>query len=300
MLKRAIPVLALAALAACIPKDTRPEPGQLFVTFTASDATTRGPLSTDDGYDVTFDRYLISIRHDRIGDQCSLYYEPGYGRVLSLLLPGVQKLNYFYGLGTCDFRYALDAPQEDSLAGVGVTQGDIDLFRTPGTDPYVPAGGTSVEVQGRATSGDVTTTFHWFFRATVRYMDCSLPGADPHQEVSITAQSSPTFDLLAHGDTLFRDSLLETAKLRFAAIAAADRMHGDGNGDVTLDELSQTPIAEARASGDYAIDPAVADTLSLPPTGIATLLDFVYYAQLPRIMRYRDTGGCKVRPPRGD
>lgn len=300
MMRRTIPLFALVAFSTCLPKDTRPPPGHLAVTVTASDATLQPRLPTVDGWSLSFERYLVSVRNVRIGEGCSIYYEPSYGRVLSLLVPGAQKLNEFYGLGACDFKLSLDPPHEDSLVGTGVTDGDLVLLRTPGSDPRTPIAGVSLEVAGRATNGDATVTFHWLFRETVDYKDCTLAGGDPQRAVALTADTNATFDLRANGDALFRDGLAEGASLRFAAMAAADAAHGDGNHDVTLDELAATPIAEARALGGYTIDPVAAAAASIPDGAIATMFDFLYFAELPQVVRFRDGGACAIVPSGGD
>jgi hypothetical protein len=92
---------------------------------------------------------------------------------------------------------------------------------------------THVDVEGQATKGDVTKTFHWIFDQPTTYGECETT-------TSVDDGGSSTFQITVHADHLFYDSLVaEEPALLFGPLAAADE---DDDGEITEEELSSTDI----------------------------------------------------------
>jgi hypothetical protein len=131
-----------------------------------------------------------------------------------------------------------------ALAGAVVVSGDEEDLK------MMTRAGYSIYVEGSATKGSTTKTFHWGFTTATAYRDCH------HEEegkdtlgVVVTNGSTDTSELTTHGDHFFYDRLQVSpdpaipTSLRFDEKAAADDTpHGDGDGEITLDELSKLPI----------------------------------------------------------
>jgi hypothetical protein len=110
--------------------------------------------------------------------------------------------------------------------------------------------GYSIYVEGSATKESVIKTFHWGFTTATQYQQCH------HEEegkdtlgIVVTNGSTDTSELTTHGDHFFYDRLqaspnpaIKTA-LRFDEKAAADdKPNGNGDGEVTLEEMSALAI----------------------------------------------------------
>lgn len=302
MAPRVFPLFGLFAalvLGACLPKDTRPPPAHL--RFTASPAQSLASkdaiTTTEDGWELTFSRVLATLgRVSLNGDSCNDYSDARYSRVLSLVgAPPFDKISESYGLGHCDFAFSILNAESDSLLGATATADDVAFLRTPGEDKYAGPSGVSVYIEGQAVRGDERKAFAWKFRGRVRFEECAdrvdgelVPGLELAQEAEVNV------DVVLAPEAVFSDSVDPSlAKLRFDAIAAADDLAGDADGEVTLDELGQVPLAELQNGDAYA--PGEAGEL------LMTLEDFVYLGVAPNVARYRGTGTCKpqLRPARG-
>ncbi len=146
--------------------------------------------------------------------------------------------------------------------------------------------GLSVYVEGTATKGKVSKTFHWGFKTQTSYKDCHSAEENGISTIGVvvTNNQTDTSQLTTHGDHLYYDSLQsgDNAKptlIRFDEKAAADD-NGDGDGDITLKELCQENI-----------DPEIYNTSGLPG---ATIGDFVI--SLARtIGHFRGEGECTIQ-----
>jgi hypothetical protein len=148
----------------CLPHDTRPPPGSVLVTVTANEDLLGGIPSTEDGWSVGYQRFLVSIGGASLdGKACNDYSDAHYGRVLDAQNPDPQKLCVSYALGQCDFGFRISNPSADALLGVGTTDADKTFMRTPGTDLYALDQGVSVYVDGIATKDNVSKHFRWAF-----------------------------------------------------------------------------------------------------------------------------------------
>ena len=291
---RVAAALALALSAgACLPKDTRPPPARVLLTGSPSQATRDGIVSemSADGWTISFQRVLVVLGGASLdGDSCSVYSEARYHRVLSLVgAPDQQKLSESFALGQCDFGFGIRNPDSDALLGVGATPADLALMRTAGADRYVGPSGVSIFVQGGATKGELAKTFAWSFRQRLRYRECqSLVDGQKLRGLSLRQNDDVTVEVVLHAEDLFRDSPDPAlGVLRFDAIAAADTLPGNQDGDVSLDELSLVPLETLQQGGAYT--PVDADAPMLQ-----NLEDYVYGVAAPGIAHFRETGLCTV------
>jgi hypothetical protein len=294
-LPRARAPLAFAALlsAACVPAETRPEPGQLSIAVRGDAALARGIAAeeTADGWAVSWERFLVSLGGAELDDgegACQPYFGGSYTRVLAMEGEGTdstaQKLSIVFGLGECDFGFGARNPRWDALLGAGVTEAEKEAMRTPGSDAYETDRGITAWVRGTARRGGVEKRFDWAFRRGLEYSGCRVDTEDGTERgVSLQAGDQRSLELRVRGAALFADASDETiASLRFDPFARADDEHGDADGEVTLDELGRVPIGEMVAAGTE-VDPAW-----------TTLRDWLYLGRFPALPRYRDTGWCAM------
>lgn len=104
---------------------------------------------------------------------------------------------------------------------------------------------TRVDIEGEATKGDVTKTFHWVFEHTTRYDECETT-------TTVDNGGSSTFQITVHADHLFYDSLVaEEPELLFGPLAAADE---NDDGEITQKELANTDIGAYDPGSEDGID----------------------------------------------
>lgn len=299
------------AAVSCLPTDTRPPPGSLVVTVSSDDQLRQGidAAATTDGWSIGFDRFLINLGQPSLdGDPCNAYSEPSYTRIFDMKTAGPQRVGLLYGLGQCDFGFRIGNPNADSLLGAGVTAADATFMRTPGTDPYAGTSGVTVYVKGHASKGPETKTFEWAFRRRASYRTCRTSGG---AGLDLQGSEARTVDIVIRGGALFADGLEDGAKLRFGVFADADTKTGDGDGEVTLDELARVPVASAGlAVGDGGaflddggisgapqgfgrIDAGVSAYAKGAVHGLS-LRDYVYLALFPNLPRFEGDGRCTV------
>jgi hypothetical protein len=251
--------------------------------------------ATEDGWSISYDRLLISIGDISLdGSNCSTYSQASYSRVLDMNTAGAQKVSESFALGQCDFGFGLVNPADDSLSGSGVSTSDVVFMRTAGTDKYAGPSGTSIFVQGHADRAGATKTFSWAFRQQLRFRDCRQ-SADPSSMhgVLLAENGAATLNLMVRGEALFQDNTdLSLAKLRFDPIAAADTVSGNGDGDVSLDELAAVPLAILASTGGYLASGSSA--------AAKTLEDYIYLSSFPAVINFGDTGVCTISIGKGD
>ncbi|HWA75016.1 MAG TPA: hypothetical protein VG937_21905 [Polyangiaceae bacterium] len=275
----ALPLL----LPACLPDDTRAPPGQLVVTVSADPALSDGIAATADGWSISYRRFLVVLGDVKLdGDDCEPYTESDYSRIFELTGASPQKVMLGYALGSCSIGFRIASPAWDTLLGTGVSEQDDALLRTPGSDAHASDGGVSVHIEGTAERLGVQKTFNWSFRRFIEYVDCRLtPGDDTENgNVRLVANETKTIDILIRGGALFQNPPIEPAvSPSFEAFRAADDEHGDANGEITLEELQNSPVP---------LD-------AIPRPLIQSLGDRVYLQLLPQIAHLGATGVCHVR-----
>jgi hypothetical protein len=284
-----------------LPADTRPPAGSLLVTVSASASLLSGipAAATEDGWSVSFDRFLLGLgRVSLEGEACTSYSEARYSRIFDMLLPEPQKVSEQFALGQCDFEFDVVTPSSEALLGEGVTGDDAVFMRTPGMDQYAGVSGISIYVQGRARRGGVEKTFAWPFRWELRYEQCEL-GGQSASGVALSGGQAQVVDIQIGGEELFRDEPEPAlAKFRFQPFADADGQPGDDDGEVTLDELGQFPLSGL--SGGYRLLVSAQNELSARAGSEPTLQDYLYLVGFPSVPRFLGSGACRVELGGGD
>jgi hypothetical protein len=273
-------------LGACLPTDTRPVPATVELSVDSDDSL-RAPMTSSDGWTITFERFLVVLGHGTLaGDDCDAYSEADFDRIIDVQRTGWQRVNLLYGRGRCSVAFAIAPPAWDTLRGDGVSSEDEAVLRTPGSDFVArEEQGASIRVEGRAQNLEVTKRFAWSFRRFIHYENCEFEG---ETQLALTGHENVEVELSIGGAVLFQDGSDSTsAVVRFDPFRDADEVHGNADGLVALDELERTPIDGSR---------------------FETLGELVYLELLPEIMRYRGTlsggsgalpGACEYRAASG-
>jgi len=286
-------IASAVTVSSCLPADDRPPPGSLSLTVSPSTAVTDG-ITTVDGWKLSFNRAVISIGRASLGSDCVGYSNARYDRVLDVTQGEAQPLSILYGLGACDVRFGIEPPASDSLLGTGVNEALKTLMRTPMSDAYVQGGGITMVVDGQASAGGMTKKFHWQFLQPYRYEGCTVElDGQAVGGVVLNGGDALSYDIAIAPERLFLDDIEDTAQLRFAPFTNADDAGGNGDGEITFDELAQVSIADARQFGPYTAGAGGKGDM------FASLLDYVYLALFPRVPRFRDTGSCTPSAGRG-
>lgn len=284
--------LALPAATACLPTDTRPPPSRVLFTASPSPDTKAGALArpTADGWEIAFERVLVSLgRVSLDGPDCSVYSEPRYGRVLSLIgAPDAQKISESYAVGGCDFGFAIGNAASDSLLGAGATAEDLAFLRTAGSDRYQQDRGVSMFVSGSARKGDEKLSFAWAFRGRARYRECRAASDDAAaHSLTLPHDGDVAPQVTLHAEALFAEDPSDPdSALRFDSIATGDAL-GNRDGEVTLDELQMVPPTGLQTDTEGIAGDA-------GPSPWTTFQDFIYLGAAPAIVRYEETGKCRV------
>jgi hypothetical protein len=300
----AAPFLASLCISslACLPGDTRPTPETLLVTVSPDQAITSGipPEQTADGWGLSFQRFLVSVGRVTLdGDDCNEYSDTTYTRILDAAAGPGQKMSEHFALGSCDVSFGVFPPPPDARVGSGVNDADLLFMRTPLSDGIASAGGVSMYVEGQARRGSETKHFAWPYRWVADYENCRTTGESAlsmSYTLDLVSGESATLDLLVSGAALFRNAPSAAADLRFDPFAAADTESGNGDGEITLDELSQVPLSALSSLGGYA-EPAPADLgriatrIDNPPT----LRDYLYTVAFPSVVQFDDQGSCDLQ-----
>lgn len=260
---------ALLALTACLPADTRPEPGSFATTVVGEEAIRTG-FATSDGWDVAFDEFLISLGEVGLeGDDCNPYAESDYLRILDMRQPNAQRLNLMYALGSCEFSFLVEDPSRDAVLGAGVDEADKNMMRSAGSDTFVENSGVALYVAGSAVRDDELYRFAWSFRHNLQYTDCGT--------VEFESGASDEVEIHVRGRVLFQQNLEDDSPLQFDAFASADV---DGDHDITLEELNSVTLTH---DGNP-----------------STLAERLYLRLVPEVPRFRNTDACSAIEPEDD
>ncbi len=211
----------------------------------------------EDRWAITFSRFLLHVSGVRLASasaEHTLAVDHQVIDVKAFATPSSLGVVSGVAPGELDrVQYEFTAASERSTA-LNASETDVALMKSNRYSLYVE--GTAQH----ATRG--TITFRWGFGNSTRYSACARPQGTP----GITVAEGPATtiaQLTYHADHLFLDGIQnEDARLRFDAIAAADR-----NMDrvVTLDELAMVPMSSL-PPGQYQVG-------TVP--NINTLRDFV-------------------------
>jgi hypothetical protein len=289
LLNASLTVGVCVALNGCLPEDTRPPPSSVLVTATADEAAQTGirSASTEDGWDISYDRLLLALgRVQLAGSGCNTYSDATYIRLLNLQQPGSQKVSESYALGQCDLSFGISVLADDSPLGADVSAPDLTFMRTVDTDDFVDSEAMTAYVEGRAVKQSVTKRFAWAFRGRFAFSACS--SATLPQTFTLPQSGAQTIDLRIRGEALFQDQLDTAAPhLRFDALADADGKSGNNDGQITLDELDQVPLTSLSSLGYAAVERGTRPW--------QTLGDYLYFGAFPSMVSFGDGGTCTVR-----
>jgi hypothetical protein len=180
--------VAVLNLHACLPADTRPEPGRVFVTASlVSDLNSKDiTFVTGDGWTVRLQNLFISVGNVELGPDrdCNDYSFANYSRILSFREPGRQKVAQVWGLNECTLNFATEKPDaQDGVLGEGVPTSERLLMATATvpvayTDESNPTSkvkdyrGMAMHVLGTIERGAVSVDFNWGFTDIVTLFDC--------------------------------------------------------------------------------------------------------------------------------
>jgi hypothetical protein len=283
--------LALALAWGCLPKDTRPPPGKVTITVSASELTFASiPAAiTADGYDIWLTRVLVNLGQAEVGgddnaSQCSDYSSPDYTRLFDFKqVARRQELGIAYAIGHCPFGFSVRFPGLGAKLGTGVNEDDRTFMRTPGNDRLSMNQGVSVYVEGVAQRGAETKHFAWPFRKRIGYRDCGVPldggddggagaggasagnagtggvstGLAGESGASAMAPALTTgIDLVSSGEAsvnieIQAEALFGGHRPGLLHFEPYAVADADGDGEITLDELWTVPLETVRASGLY-------------------------------------------------
>lgn len=234
-----------------------------------------------DGWSLHYDKFLVVFSDITVADDAGhVGARLDRARFVDNTKPGRKELVSFADLDAKAWTkvgYSI-RPVE---AGAEVVAGD------PSDLAMMVDHGYSIYVAGSATKGAVTKTFHWGFTTATRYVDCH------HEEdgkdtlgVVVTDGATDTSELTTHGDHFFYDRLQASpdpaivTSLRFEEKAAADEApYGDGDGEITLEELRKEPI----------------DVLTYDPSGLDATTVGAFVTALSRTVgHFRGEGECTI------
>jgi hypothetical protein len=261
--------------------------GEAFIE-TGIPANPNGQDGFIDGWALHYDKFLVNFHGivvaDSAGNVAATLDKPKF---VDNTVPGRKTLTEFDGLRAENWD-KVSYQIKPAVEGEDVVAGD------PSDLAKMIDNGWSIYVEGSATkagsSGQVIRkTFHWGFKVATQFSDCH------HEEngtntlgVVVTTGSTDVTELTTHGDHLFYDRLqaspdpaIQTA-LRFDQKAAADEApYGNGDGEITLEEMCAEPI----------------DVFTYDPSGLnaPTIGDFVI-ALSRTIGHYRGEGECTISP----
>lgn len=249
-----LPLLVLAT--ACGGDDA--STGTIDVTAWGEEYVEQGIPQAEfaDGWSASFDTFLIVLGDvtfsNADGGEASM---PGLA-LYDLVTPGPHAVGSSEPLDATNWQsvgYHMAAVTSDTTVHASARQEDLALMQD---------GGYSVYVEGSATNGTDTYTFRWGFTDGVRFDDCvDVGGGQETNGVVVTSGGAVDMQLTIHGDHFFYDDLQSgDAELRFENLAAAD---ADMDGEVTLDELAQVPLANLPAeNGPYGVGAADVNDLA--------------------------------------
>lgn len=241
-----------------------------------------------DGWSLHYDKFLVNFHEivvaDSAGNVAAKLDKPKF---VDNTKTGRKTLTEFDGLEAKNWD-KVSYQIKPAVQGEDIVAGDpADLAK-------MVQNGWSIYVEGSASKTDthglnIKKTLHWGFKVATQFSDChhEQDGKDT-LGVVVTTGSTDVSELTTHGDHLFYDRLqaspdpaIQTA-LRFDQKAAADEApYGNGDGEITLEELCTEPI----------------DVFTYDPSGLnaPTVGDFVI-ALSRTIGHYRGEGECTISP----
>lgn len=286
---------AAVALAACAALDPNGSDGTGTARFTtwgeayveegiASDPT--GASGFVDGWSVKYEKFLVVFHGITVADQSGEVAARLSGsRLVDNTKPGKKELVSFTGLEARAWdrvSYQVKPADADTLVVTG-DESDKALMVANGYSIYVAGTATKTDAAGAT----VKKTFAWGFKAATQYSGCHAEsGGKDTLGIVVKTGGTDTSELTTHGDHFFYDRLSASpdptiaTSLRFEEKARADAPpYGDGDGDITLEELRKVPI----------------DVRTYDPSGIdAPTLGTFMEALARTVGHFRGEGECTI------
>ncbi|TKD08855.1 hypothetical protein E8A74_13770 [Polyangium fumosum] len=238
-----------------------------------------GDEDIQDGWSVTYDRFLVAIGNIRASrsDATEALSAPDvYVLDLKKVPAGGYVVATFEGVSATRWdRFGFDLPNaKPGAKGLGnTTEADVSLLVDNGWSLYIA---------GTLDNGTTQKTFRWGLAAGASYDDCATEDEIPG--FAVPAGGSVPVKPTIHGDHWFFNNITAGAEVtaRYAQyIADAD---ANDDGETTLDELKATQAA--------AVFPP--DKYSLAGVPIETAYDYVL-AQARTLGDYQGDGECPTR-----
>ena len=197
-----------------------------------------GEVIVEDGWTIKFSKFLVVISEVNVGEEGK---EPAAKlatpKLFDMHVPGPKPVVAFTDLPGKPYTnvgFAIAPQAAVAELGEGVTEADKQLMIQ---------NGYSVYVAGSFLKDGATKTFAWGFSTNTLYDRCKAEISGKETDgVVVTNGGNDAVELTIHGDHLFYDDLQSPdAKIRVDNIANAD---ADGDGEVTLEELSAVELAD--------------------------------------------------------
>ncbi|MRG95275.1 hypothetical protein [Polyangium spumosum] len=262
-----------------------PEKGSAQIFVEAEDtipnglAAGMGEEDIQDGWSVTYDRFLITIgnfRASRSDASESLSAPDVYVLDLKKVPAGGYVVTTWSDASATRWdRFGFDLPNADANTKALEPTAEADR-------KLLADNGWSLYIEGSMTNGATTKTFRWGLPAGTSYDDCATEDEIPG--FAVPAGGSVPVKPTIHGDHWFFNNITAGAEVtaRYAQyIADADL---DMDGETTLDELRQTKAADVFPPDKY----------SLAGVPIETAYDYVL-AQARTLGDYQGEGECPTR-----
>lgn len=291
---RAIALLGvLAAVVACARANTNDGTGNLQIFVVPEDTITKGLEpgtagdNIQDGWTITYDRYLVTIgnfrarrsdTNDTLSDPTvyvlDLKAAPTSGYV-AVELQDIAAVRWD--------KFGFDLPNAKPGAKVlaPTKQADAD---------FMVRNGFSVYYEGSGEKDGKTISFKWGFAAGTSFDDCASPNGVPGFAVPSggTAQVKPTL----HGDHQYFDNVTQGVELTKRLAQWLDTCDLDRNRELTLDELHRCDVVKALPQPPYDLT-GVKDE---DGNGKLSVYDFVL-GQMRTFGDYQGDGECPTRAP---
>jgi hypothetical protein len=285
-------VLATAAASGCS-NSAGGGTGSVQIFVVPEDTITSGlepgtdPDNVQDGWTITYDRYLVTVgnfraRRTDTGD--------------TLADPSI----YILDLKAAPTSGYVAAELHD-VAAVRWDKFGYDVPNAaPGARPLAPTkqedadfmikSGFSVYFEGSGAKDGKTISFKWGFAAGTSFDDCASPDGVPGFAVPAggTAQVKPTL----HGDHQYFDNVTQGVEITRRLAQWLDTCDLDANHDLTLDELRRCDVVKALPQPPYDLT-GVKDE---DGSGKLSVYDFVL-GQMRTFGDYQGDGECPTRGP---
>jgi len=233
----------------------------------------------EDGWDITFDRFLLVLGPVTVADSVAGDGESLAARTLyDMTAEGPHQVGTTGELearGWDEIGFDIAPIGDDTERHASASAADQTLMEENGYAVYV---------EGSATKADVTKTFRWGFTETTEYRGCTEvdeAGEEARVGILITNGGVTDVQLTIHGDHFFYDDLTAAnAVLRFDPLAMADEL-GNADGEVTRQELDAVQLVDVD-TGTYGTGSA---------SDVNTLGDFVV-ALTSTLGHFQGEGHC--------